>query len=71
MYRKFKVMSDHKCDWACENRPCEHKKLPIFRVFAVSYLNNFSYYCNKIFNITAEFNRLSFAAYGNGIAHSE
>ena len=24
------------CDRACENRPCERKKLPIFSVFAVS-----------------------------------
>ena len=24
------------CDWACENQPCEHKKSPIFSVFAVS-----------------------------------
>ena len=46
------------------------KKLPIFSVFAVSYLN-YLYYCNKIFITTAEFNGLSSAAYGNGIAHSE
>ena len=24
------------CDRACKNRPCEHKKLTIFSVFAVS-----------------------------------
>ena len=24
------------CDRACKNQPCEHKKLPIFSVFAVS-----------------------------------
>ena len=47
------------------------KKLPIFSVFAVSYLNNYVYYCNKIFISTAEFNGLSSPAYGNGIAHSE
>ena len=59
------------CDQACENRPCERKKSPIFSVFAVSYLNKYLYYCNKIFITTAEFNGLSYAAYRNGIAHSE
>ena len=24
------------CDRACENRPCEHKKLPVFSLFGVS-----------------------------------
>ena len=59
------------CDWACKNQPCECKKSPIFSVFAVSYLNNYLYYCNKIFITTAAFNGLSSAAYGNGIANSE
>ena len=47
------------------------KKLLIFSVFAVSYLNNYLYYCNKIFITTAKFNGLSSAAYVNGIANSE
>ena len=47
------------------------KKLSIFSVFAVSYLNNNLYYCNEIFITTAEFNGLSFAVYRNGIVHSE
>ena len=60
-----------KCDRACENRSCEHKKSLTFSVFAVSQLSNYLYYCNKIFNTTAEFNMLSSAAYRNGVAHSE
>ena len=60
-----------KCDRACENRPCEHKKSPIFSVFVASSLNNYLYYCNKIFITTAEFNGLSSATYGNEIVHLE
>ena len=59
------------CDWACKNRPSEHKKLPIFSMFAVSKLNNCLNHCNKIFIVTVNFNGLSSVAYGNGIVHSE
>ena len=54
------------CDRACENRPCERKKSPIFSVFAVAIyqLNKYLYHCNKIFITTAEFNGFSSAAYG-------
>ena len=30
------------CDRACENRPCEHKKSPIFSVLAVAEFNELS-----------------------------
>ena len=44
------------------------KKLPILECLLY---HNFLYYCNRIFITTAEFNGLSFATYGNGIAYSE
>ena len=47
------------------------QKIANFTVFAVSQLNNYLYYWTKIFITTVEFNGLSSAAYGNGIAHSE
>ena len=43
----------------------------INRPFVACLLYRNLYYCNKIFIITTEFNALSFAAYGNGIVHSE
>ena len=39
--------------------------------FLACLLNNYLYYYNKIFITTAEFKGLSFAAYGNGLVHSE
>ena len=30
------ILIANNCDRACENRPCELKKSPIFSVFAVS-----------------------------------
>ena len=47
------------------------KKSLIFGVFAVSKLNNYLYYCNKIFITTGELNGLSSATYRNGIVYSE
>ena len=35
-YIPLKPYFEDICDWACENRPSEPKKLPIFSVFAVS-----------------------------------
>ena len=41
-FNKYYITKDHRaihlilCDRACENWPCEHKKLPIFSVFFVS-----------------------------------
>ena len=61
----------YECNRACNNRPSEHKRLSIFSVFAASLVNNYLYYCNKIFNTTAEFKRLSSAAYVNEIVHSK
>ena len=34
-------------------------KITDFFIFALSKLHNYSYYCNKIFVITVEFNELS------------
>ena len=62
---------DNICDQACENRSSEHKKSPIFVVFALSQLNNYLYYRNKIFIATAKFNGLTSAAYRNGMLRSE
>ena len=28
--------SEDKCDWACENQPCEYKKISNFFAFALS-----------------------------------
>ena len=47
------------------------QKIADFTVFALSSLNNYSYYHNKIFLTTVEFNGLYSAAYKNGILHSE
>ena len=49
----------------------KHKKLPIFIVFALSYLNNYLYYHNKILTTTVDFKRLSSASYRNGILHAD
>ena len=51
--------------------PVSTKKLPIFSVFALSYLTNCLYKHNKISVTTAEFNGLSSEINGNEIPHSE
>ena len=33
--QNFPCQNTVKCDRACDNRPCERKKSPIFSVFAV------------------------------------
>ena len=52
----------------------DHLSTKIAVFSCILYLNliaTYLYYCNKIFITTAEFNRLSSAAYGNGILHYE
>ena len=35
-HKAMKTFNSNKCNQACENRPSEHKKSPIFSVFALS-----------------------------------
>ena len=42
----------------------------VFARFIIT-INNYLYYCNKIFITTGKFNGLSSAGYGNGILHVE
>ena len=66
-------ISLHIYDRACENRPCERKKNHRFLACLLyhNFITTYLYYWNKIFITTAEFNKLSSAAYRIGIVHSE